>query len=87
MDSSCVKHVLAEGYGFMVESCSCGSIHLHTGATTIRLEENAAFALNEILSEAMYRHEKTKELEHIPRPKPLPLRLVSGGITKSGADL
>ena len=58
MTSSCHRTNLASYGSFKVERCSCGSIHLHIGAMTLRLEPTAMEQLAATLSEATANNRK-----------------------------
>ena len=47
---------LASGGTFRVDRCSCGTINLHIGALTLRLEAAAMEQLSHVLSEASRVH-------------------------------
>ena len=52
MTSSCKKTPLSSHGSFTVERCSCGTIHLHIGALTLRIEPSALEQLAVTLGEA-----------------------------------
>ena len=52
MTSSCKKTLLSSHDHFKVEKCTCGSIHLHIGAMTLRIEPSALDLLAVTLNEA-----------------------------------
>jgi len=51
-EQECQKVVLAQSNGFRVDHCSCGSIHVHAGSLTLRLEEQAAEILATVMAKA-----------------------------------
>ena len=52
MTSSCKKTTLSSHGSFSVERCSCGTIHLHIGALTLRIEGRSLDQLALTLDEA-----------------------------------
>ena len=52
MTSSCKKTTLSSHGSFSVERCSCGTIHLHIGALTLRIEGRSLDQLALTLGEA-----------------------------------
>ena len=52
MTSSCKKTTLSSHGSFSVERCSCGTIHLHIGALTLRIERRSLDQLALTLGEA-----------------------------------
>lgn len=50
--SACVRKMLAASDCFLVEQCSCGSVHLTIGAVTLRLASSAIPSLAATLGDA-----------------------------------
>ena len=75
-DEECQRVVLAQEGGFRVDYCSCGSIHVHAGSLTFRLEERAAESLAAVMARAMINNRERAKEESAPY-----LRLVPAGAT------
>ena len=59
MKSSCKRTDLASGGTFRVDTCAaCGTVNLHIGALTLRLEPAAMEQLSKVLSEATAKQQK-----------------------------
>lgn len=58
MKSSCNRTELAAGGTFRVDRCTCGTINLHIGALTLRLEPSAMDQLATVLGDAALNHRK-----------------------------
>lgn len=71
MASKCTRETLAEGSGFRVERCSCGTVHVTAGALTLRMDAEACEAFAAVLGHAV--HELSR------RGSPAALRMLAGG--------
>lgn len=59
--SSCHRTLLAQSPQARIEACSCGIIHVNTGAITLRLAPEACEALTATLARAMLEMARQRE--------------------------
>ena len=65
MKSSCNRTDLASGGTFRVDRCTCGTVNLHIGALTLRLEPSAMVQLATVLGEAAESHRRLFSHDHV----------------------
>ena len=53
MEATCERTNLVSNGIFRVDRCSCGALHMHVGALTLKLAQDAMESLSDTLAEAM----------------------------------
>lgn len=59
---TCIHRRLAKAGNFSVDGCSCGTINLHVGAISLRLDPQALAQLAELLNTASERYQALSDL-------------------------
>ena len=69
MKSSCKRTELASGGAFRIDKCfGCGTINMHIGAFTLRLEPAAMEQLATVLGEASAEHRRMSGQKEVSEP-------------------